>query len=444
MMKKYRDFAFLQPKHWLGIVMMAVLLASCSNDMMVEEPTAPTTLRLTTRSGDGAAVSYPVSIYVMQNGVCQAVKTVTGADETVAIPLTVGTYDVYAVGGASPDDYTLPAAADATPATAITLKEGRTHGELMTASAQTTLTAGSENSVALQLRRKVLMLQTVTIAQAPASVTAVSVSVSPLSEAITIAGYYSGTGGSVSVDLECQTDGTTWQAEANRYLLPATETPTVSIAITTAEGTRRYTRTLDEPFAANKKYVLNASYQAAAQLSVDLSAEEWQAEETVDFDFGEDDKTDDDNGGDNNDNLDNSDNFPAAGDTYQGCFVLASEIADDGLSAEVTLLSPTELTGFFDTNTTTMQSNIETALSTVTSGSISGWRVPTTIEASLMYEAREAIGGLTANNYLCHSNGTYRAFRPTDDAFTSSPSTVKSSTVLRPVATIPIAGARPE
>lgn len=442
MMKKYRDFAFLQPKHWLGIVMMAVLLASCSNDMMVEEPTAPTTLRLTTRSGDGAAVSYPVSIYVMQNGVCQAVKTVTGADETVAIPLTVGTYDVYAVGGASPDDYTLPAAADASPATAITLKEGRSHGELMTASAQTTLTAGSENSVALQLRRKVLMLQTVTIAQAPASVTAISVTVSPLSEAVTIAGYYSGTGGSVSVDLDCQTDGTTWQAEANRYLLPATETPTVSIAITTAEGTRRYTRTLDEPFAANKKYALIASYQAAAQLSVDLSAEEWQAEETVDFDFGEDDKTDDDNGGDNNDNLDNSDNIPAVGSTYQGCYVLAVDDADD--HAEVTLLSPTELTDIYDANTTTMQANIDAALATVTSGGISGWRVPTTIEASLMYEAREAIGGLTAHNYLCYSNGTYRAFRPTDAAFTSSPSTVKSSTVLRPVATIPITGARPE
>jgi hypothetical protein len=442
MMKKYRDFAFLQPKHWLGIVMMAVLLASCSNDMMVEEPTAPTTLRLTTRSGDGAAVSYPVSIYVMQNGVCQAVKTVTGADETVAIPLTVGTYDVYAVGGASPDDYTLPAAADASPATAITLKEGRTHGELMTASAQTTLTAGSENSVALQLRRKVLMLQTVTIAQAPASVTAVSVTVSPLSEAVTIAGNYSGTGGSVSVDLECKTDGTTWQAEANRYLLPATETPTVSIAITTAEGTRRYTRMLDEPFAANKKYAYIASYQAAAQLSVDLSAEEWQAEETVDFDFGEDDKTDDDNGGDNNDNLDNSDNIPAVGSTYQGCYVLAVDDADD--HAEVTLLSPTELTDIYDANTTTMQANIDAALATVTSGGISGWRVPTTIEASLMYEAREAIGGLTAHNYLCYSNGTYRAFRPTDAAFTSSPSTVKSSTVLRPVATIPITGARPE
>jgi hypothetical protein len=61
-----------------------------------------------------------------------------------------------------------------------------------------------------------------------------------------------------------------------------------------------------------------------------------------------------------------------------------------------------------------------------------------------MYEARETIGGLTANNYLCHSSGTYRAFKPTDAAFTSSPSTVKSSTVLRPVATIPITGARPE
>ena len=50
-MKKNRDFAFLQPKHWLGIGMMAALLASCSNEMMVEdlgaeEPTAPTTARV--------------------------------------------------------------------------------------------------------------------------------------------------------------------------------------------------------------------------------------------------------------------------------------------------------------------------------------------------------------------------------------------------------------
>jgi hypothetical protein len=52
-----------------------------------------------------------------------------------------------------------------------------------------------------------MMLQTVTIAQAPASVTAASVNVSPLSEAITIAGNYSGTGGSVSVDLECHRRG---------------------------------------------------------------------------------------------------------------------------------------------------------------------------------------------------------------------------------------------
>ena len=128
-MKKNRDFAFLRPVVRLGIGMMAALLASCSNEMMVEdlgaeEPTAPTTLRLTTRSGDGAAVSYPVSIYVMQGGVCQAAKTVTSAGETT-IPLTVGTYDVYAVGGASSDDYTLPAVADATPSTVLTLKEGR-------------------------------------------------------------------------------------------------------------------------------------------------------------------------------------------------------------------------------------------------------------------------------------------------------------------------------
>ena len=134
-------------------------------------------------------------------------------------------------------------------------------------------------------------------------------------------------------------------------------------------------------------------------------------------------------------NNDNSDNIPSVGSTYQGCYVLAVDDADD--HADVTLLAPTELE-FYDANATTMQANIDAALATVTTGDISGWEVPTTDEAHLMYDAREAIGDLTANNYLCHSNGTYRAFRPTDAAFTSSPSTIKASTVLRPVVTITI------
>ena len=54
---------------------------------------------------------------------------------------------------------------------------------------------------------------------------------------------------------------------------------------------------------ANKKYTLSASYQAAAQLTVSLSAEEWQADEAVDFDFSDDDAADGNGGDNNNDNL---------------------------------------------------------------------------------------------------------------------------------------------
>ena len=68
----------------------------------------------------------------------------------------------------------------------------------------------------------------------------------------------------------------------------------------------------------------------------------------------------------------------------------------------------------------------------------SGWAVPTTAEASLMYDAREAIGNLTANNYLCIGGTGYRAFKPTDAAFSTSSSNIKASTVLRPVATVTI------
>ena len=123
------------------------------------------------------------------------------------------------------------------------------------------------------------------------------------------------------------------------------------------------------------------------------------------------------------------------GDTYQGCYVLAVDDADD--HADVTLLAPTEL-DFYDADAETMQSNIDAALATVTTGGYSGWAVPTTAEASMMYDAREAIGNLNAGSYLCLGGTGYRAFKPTDAAFSTSSSNVKGSTVLRPVVTITI------
>jgi len=125
-------------------------------------------------------VAYPVQVYVFQGDECQAVQTIGSAGQTLNVALTEGTYTVYAIGGASSADYTLPTKDDATTTTALTLKEGRTNGDLMTASATATLTDGGTNTVTLGLQRKSMLLQDVSISKVPSAATAVSVTIAPL------------------------------------------------------------------------------------------------------------------------------------------------------------------------------------------------------------------------------------------------------------------------
>ena len=50
---------------------------------------------------------------LFQGDECQAVQTIGDEGQTLNIPLVEGTYSMYAIGGASADDYVLPDASDA-------------------------------------------------------------------------------------------------------------------------------------------------------------------------------------------------------------------------------------------------------------------------------------------------------------------------------------------
>ena len=92
-------------------------------------------LQVRTRSGgtgDEATVAFPVTVYVFQGEECKAAQTIGDEGQTLNIALTEGAYSVYAVGGASADDYVLPSTDDATSTSAIALREGHEHGDLMT------------------------------------------------------------------------------------------------------------------------------------------------------------------------------------------------------------------------------------------------------------------------------------------------------------------------
>ena len=428
-------------------LLAAVLLTACEKGLdelgegMSPSPTGQVTnsvLQVRTRGtspSEEATVAYPVQVYVFQGDKCKAVQTIGDEGQTLNIPLTEGTYTVYAIAGASSADYTLPTKSEATNSSPITLKDGRTLTDLMTATATATLVDGSTNTVTLGLQRKTMLIQSVAIKKIPTAATAVSVTIAPLWQSLCIGGSYSGTTGSQTIALTRQADGRTWTlgGDAIHVLPPSSQPASISVNITSGGATKTYTYSCSDQLEAAYKINIDGTYTEAVgvNLTGTITGATWLGERTISFEFDENGSSTVVDGS----AVDNSAAFPAAGDTYQGCYVLAVDDEDD--YAEVTLLSPTEL-DFYDADATTMQANIEAALASVTSGDISGWEVPTTAEASMMYDAREAIGNLTAGSYLCLGGTGYRAFKPTDAVFTSSSSTIKASTVLRPVATVSI------
>lgn len=400
-----------------------------------------------TSPSEEATISYPVQVYVMQGDVCQAVQTIGDEGQTLNIPLTEGTYTVYAVSGASATDYDLPTVDDATSTSAIALKEGKALGDLMAAQATATLVDGGTNTVTLGLQRKTMLMQDITIKQVPTAATAVSVTIAPLWQNITVGGSYSGASGSRTIALTKQDDNRTWQlnsligegtSESLHLLPPSSQPASISVNFTIGGATKTYTYACSDQLEAGYKINIDGTYTEAVgvNLTGTITGATWLGERTITFEFDESSNTSASSKSSGKSGDNGSSQLPSAGDTYKGCYVLASTVAEDGESAELTLLSPTELTGI--DYTMDMQAHIEAALATVTDGDISGWEVPTTDEARLMYNAREAIGNLTANSYLYHGGTGYRAFAPSAEAFGATSSNIKTSTVLRPVVTVTI------
>lgn len=427
-------------------LLAAVLLTACEKGLdelgegMSPSPTGQVTnsvLQVRTRGtspSEEATVAYPVQVYVFQGDDCKAGQTIGDEGQTLNIPLVEGTYSVYAIAGASATDYTLPTKDNATATTALTLKEGRALTDLMTAQATATLVDGGTNTVTLGLQRKTMFIEDVTIKKIPTAATAVSVTIAPLWKSLNVSGTYSIAGQSQTIALTKQADNRTWTNDATAFVMPPSSQPaSVSVNITIGGTTKTYTYSTSDQLEAAYKINIDGTYVEAAGVSLTgtITGATWLGERTISFNFDENGSSTVVDGS----AVDNSAAFPSAGDTYQGCYVLAVDDADD--HADVTLLAPTELE-FYDANASTMQTNIDAALATVTTGDISGWEVPTTDEAHLMYDAREAIGNLSAGSYLCLGGTGYRAFKPTDAAFSTSSSNVKASTVLRPVVTITI------
>ena len=384
-------------------------------------------------SGDEAKVAYPVAVYVFEGDECKASQTIGDEGQTLNIALTEGTYSVYAVGGVSSSDYVLPSVSDALTTSAIALQEGKELTDLMTASATVTLVDGGTNTVTLGMTRKTMLIQDVTIKKVPSTATAVTVTIAPLWQSLTIGGTYSTTNGSSTIALTRQEDGRTWRNSGSAYLLPPSSQPaSVSVNITMGGTTKTYTYNTSGEMEAGYKINIDGTYTEAVgvNLTGTIAGATWLGERTISFTFDESGSStsgNDNNGGNGGDSQD----FPSVGDTYQGCYVLAVTVEDDGQSAEVVLLSPNE-------RAVTSASDAESSLASLGVDGISDWTVPTKSQMDAFAAARNDVTPAPAGgNYLYkNNNGNYNQYTLVTGA-TGSANYITGIN-LRPVAIVSI------
>ena len=435
---------------------LAVLgLTACEKGLDVEEDgmssgvgqVKNSLLQVRTRGsspGDEVTVAYPVTVYVFQGEECRAAQTIGDEGQTLNIALVEGSYSVFAVGGASTTDYVLPTASDALTTSAIALREGMSHGDLMAAKANVSLADGEANTVTLGMERRTMLLQSVVLRKIPTAATAVSLSISPLWQSLTVGGNYSGTDGAYSLSLEKQSDGRTWQSAATAYLLPPSSSPaSITVRITTPSGTRSYTYSTSNELEAGYKISIEGTYTEAVGVSLTGTIEgaAWLGERTIRFDFDESSSSasGDGNGseGDGNGSADdgsavvNPANFPTAGDTYQGCYVLTSTMASDGESAELTLLSPNERR--YSSKDGATLDYMQTKATELGTDDISGWRMMTRAEALLLLAVHANLGIIDDNHYFFDDDGALKQI----SMYTGSVNN-PGSAFLRPVVTVTV------
>ena len=415
-------------------------------------------LQVRTRAGgsaDETTVAYPVTVYVFAGDECRAMQTIGDEGQTLNIPLVEGTYSVYAIGGASVSDYVLPDASDALATSTIALREGHEHGDLMTASATATLVDGGTNTVTLGMMRKTMLIHDVTIKKIPTAATAVSVTIAPLWQSVTVGGTYSTTNGSSTIALTRQEDGRTWQNTASVYLLPPSSQPaSVSVNITIGGTTKTYTYSCSDQLEAGYKINIDGTYTEAVgvNLTGTITGATWLGERTISFEFDENGSSavdyDNDSSGDNNSST--VSDLPAVGSTYQGCYVLASMVADDGQSAELTLLSPNEATigkayndASFIGHPEVLEALIDEKLNEADVDGISDWHLPTYDELNVIYAALNSINDTfesdvsASGKYIYDASGTI-LYRILSQTAADGADNFAATARIRPVATISI------
>lgn len=332
----------------------------------------------TTPGEEDAVISYPVNIYVFNDkGKCVDVSSINDKSAGISFKLAEGQYDVYAVAGATADNYDLPTKETATADALINLLEGKSHGDLMTAHNSITMQANEENKLSLALERKVIMIQSVVLNNIPDNVSEVSVTISPVYTGLLLNGEYSESTGSQTINLSRVDETSKWKNTEIAYSLPTKGKPTIKVSMkkSSSDALISYSYSSGEEFPANYKVDITGNFKGGSfSLSGTLTGAKWAGNKTVTFEFGEGE-------GETEEEKPVPVEIPEEGTVYKNCYVVS--VDKTKYPVEVTLMALEHYTEwtFKSGDIEAMTAELYAKLNEKkVEGITSTWRIPTASE----------------------------------------------------------------
>lgn len=283
-------------KHFQLACMGAILtLSGCTEEVIntVNETSGPvqtfSLLKFNTR-GEGD-ITTPGYLYLFKDNSCVSRLDMGSDGQVPAMPLSPGSYAIYAIGGEDLDHYAIPASDEAEATSVIGPKAGASMGDLLMGGTTIELEEGETEEAALELQRKVFRLEQVAVRNVPDEVSKVELAISPVCDYILLNGTYADKTSTLVVSLN-KGDGGTWSATPQRYALPSSVAPTIALSFTTATGVEVYRKTVDDAIAANTKLNIEGTYAETqpSTFSATITAQTWPASaREIIFDFDETD-----------------------------------------------------------------------------------------------------------------------------------------------------------
>lgn len=402
-------------KHYLILSIAALMgfvcLVSCC-ELESDLPSSNHQLRIVTHTREGEAPLANVYLFNAKNTLVRTIQTDAAGSYTTAsasVKLSADTYTLCALNTSDLAHFQIPD--NPTPTSVITKATDQTLGDLLMATASTTLSDGASDEVNMTLQRKVLKLSTISISQVPSDVTGVSVSISPFYSGIQFNCTYVETSPvACSFNLVASTTTGLWELAPEQFVFPSKGIPTITITFARDNNEATvYTYTADEALTANNKYNISGTYTEplGVTLAGSIALQPWPANPTpVNFDFDEQNASNtsntDPNSGSGTDDPSsqgggNSSDTPVAGQTYKGCYVVS---VDESKHTAV-LLSPTEKQGKDYSNE--IQSDWLSYVNGIVSSwtsvpDVNGvWRLPTNSEVNAFAYDSDFLNGLISN-----------------------------------------------